>query len=159
MGWDEWEQLKAGAAERHSEQMQLNEAPTDKGDSDPGNSGGWGNDDSGNLKSSKAAWAKAGEGVGSLRENIGKALTKLEEGQGGLDKSSGCLSAAAQRDVHITWERYVKDVSGRCEDLQKLMVQMGRLQRRTDEGVEAELAKLATEHQDTSAIGGQTKGR
>jgi hypothetical protein len=29
MAWDEWEQLKAGAAERHSAEMQLNQASGD----------------------------------------------------------------------------------------------------------------------------------
>jgi hypothetical protein len=31
MVWDEWEQLKAQAAERHSAQMQLNQYPADAG--------------------------------------------------------------------------------------------------------------------------------
>lgn len=35
MAWDEWEQLKARAAERHSAQMELNQVPAD-----PGGSGG-----------------------------------------------------------------------------------------------------------------------
>jgi hypothetical protein len=36
MVWDEWEQLKAQAAERHSAQMQLNQYPADAG-----GGGGW----------------------------------------------------------------------------------------------------------------------
>ncbi|WCN03591.1 hypothetical protein [Streptomyces sp. M92] len=31
MAWDEWEQLKAAAAERHSTRMQLNQYPGDRG--------------------------------------------------------------------------------------------------------------------------------
>lgn len=31
MAWDEWEQLKARVAERHSAQMQLNQYPADAG--------------------------------------------------------------------------------------------------------------------------------
>ncbi|MFF5020208.1 hypothetical protein [Streptomyces sp. NPDC001165] len=45
MAWDEWEQLKAHAAERHSAQMQLNQYPADgggggAGQSHPGGKGG-----------------------------------------------------------------------------------------------------------------------
>ncbi len=160
MAWDEWEQLKADAAGQHSAQMQLNQAPADQGGSASGRKGGEGWDDGGSsgLRSSKAAWTKAGEGVGSLRENVSKALARLEEGQKGLGKGTQCLSAAAQQDLHASWERYVKDVSRRCGSLQKLMEQMGRHHQRTDEAVEAELAKLAVAYGDTPGIGGQAKG-
>lgn len=33
MAWEEWEQLKAGAAERHPIGMQLNHVPNDPGES------------------------------------------------------------------------------------------------------------------------------
>ncbi|WP_447040323.1 hypothetical protein [Streptomyces sp. DSM 118878] len=156
MAWDEWEQLKASAAERHPTQMQLNQAPAD-----PGASGGDGWDSGGStgLKSSKAAWRRAGEGVDSLRENISKALAELEDGQKGLGQGPQCLSAAAQQTVHDSWERYVKDVSRRCGSLQKLLEQMGRHQQKTDEAVEAGLANLSVVYRDTPATGGQAKGQ
>ncbi|GAA3186552.1 hypothetical protein GCM10010451_39850 [Streptomyces virens] len=74
MAWEEWEQLKAAVAERHAAQMQLNQLPADQGGS---STGGVYGPPSGKLRSDKAAWSKAGEDVGALRENISKALARL----------------------------------------------------------------------------------
>ncbi|MEU7054814.1 hypothetical protein [Streptomyces sp. NPDC046197] len=87
MAWQEWEQLKAAAAERHSARMRLNQLPGDQGGTSASGSGA-----SGRLRSDKKAWSAAGEGVGELRDNIGKALKKLEDGQTGLGKGSGCTT-------------------------------------------------------------------
>ncbi|TVZ75923.1 hypothetical protein [Streptomyces sp. BK340] len=153
MAWDEWEQLKAAAVERQSAHMQLNQLPADLG----GTSSGGGV--SGKLRSDKAAWSTAGDGVGDLRDNISKALAQLGEGQKGLGKDSGCLTAAAQREVHTSWERYVGDVSGRCDKLAGLLEKVGNDQLRTDEAIKAEIAKVKTAYEDTPAVGGQSRGR
>ncbi|WP_416960132.1 hypothetical protein [Streptomyces sp. Agncl-13] len=92
MAWEEWEQLKTAAADRSSARMQLNHVPMD-----PGGSGG-------QLVSNRRDWAKAGDDVGSLREDISKAFGKLTDGQKGLGKDSGCVTAAAQKEVHDSWE-------------------------------------------------------
>jgi hypothetical protein len=155
MAWEEWEELKATAAERHSARMQLNQLPADQGSTGTSSAGA----PSGKLRSDKAAWSKAGEGVGSLPENISKALAQLEDGQKGLGKDSGCLTAAAQRDVYDSWERYVKDVSGRCDVLAGLFEKVGNDQMRTDEAIKAEIAKLKVQYEDTPAVGGQAGGR
>ncbi|MFH8986558.1 hypothetical protein [Streptomyces sp. NPDC017940] len=151
MVWQEWEQLKADAAERHSPAMRINSAP--KGD-DGGGGGAWGG-----LRSSKAAWTKAGDGVGGLRKGMGEALAKLEEGQAGLGGLDGCRSAAAQREVHRSWERYVQDVSKRCRNLGELLAKMGSDQQKTDDAVRAEIEKLQDLYADTPALGGRPKGR
>ena len=104
---------------------------------------------SGKLRSDKAAWSKAGQTVGSLPENISKALAKLEDGQKGLGKDSGCLTAAAQRDVYDSWERYVKDVSGRCGALAGLLEKTGNDQLKTDQAIKAEITELKVEYEDT----------
>ncbi|MFC1232150.1 MULTISPECIES: hypothetical protein [Streptomyces] len=147
MAWEEWEQLKAAAIERHVAQMQLNQLPADPGGS------------TGTLISNKRAWTKAGTDIGSLREDIGKAAGKLKDGQAGLGKESGCLTAAAQRDVHASWETYLKNVGGRCGRLSGLLAEAGDHQLRTDQSVEAEIAKLEVVYADTPAVGGQGKGR
>lgn len=156
MAWEEWEQLKAETAGRNSEQMQLNQLPAPPGGSgsDSGGSGG-----SGGLRSDKAAWTKAGQGVGSLRENITTALVKLEDGQTGLGMDSGCLTAAAQRDVYDSWKRYVKDVSGRCGALAGVLEKTGNDQLKTDQAIQAEIDKLKSGYEDTPAVGGQSEGR
>jgi len=148
MAWDEWEQLKTAAAERHSTQMQLNQLPADQE----------GPAESKDLKSNKATWTKAGQGIGSLREDITKALTKLDESQKGLGEESGCLTAGAQKSVYESWERYVKDVSGRCGALAELLEKVGSDQLKTDDAVGVEIANMKTEYADTPAVGGQAKG-
>jgi hypothetical protein len=150
MAWDEWERIKAAAAERSTGRMQIDHL------ADPVGGGGG---VPGKLRSDKATWSKTGADVGDLRDNISKALAKLEDGQKGLGKDSGCLTAAARQEVHTSWERYVGSVSGRCEKLSGLLEKVGNDQLRTDEAISAEIAKLKTEYQDTPAVGGQSKGR
>ncbi|MFE3142075.1 hypothetical protein [Streptomyces scopuliridis] len=151
MAWDEWEQIKADVANPKSTGMQLNQFPADSGPAVSAVTGG--------LKSSKKAWLTAGEGVGSLRKGVSTALTRLEESQTGLGAETGCLSAAAQRDVYASWKRYIEDVSKRCGSLQGILRQVGHDQLKTDEAVKAELDMLQLKYADTDAIGGQAKGR
>ncbi|MET8408002.1 hypothetical protein ABZV34_07835 [Streptomyces sp. NPDC005195] len=152
MAWDEWEQLKTAAAERHTTQMQLNQLPADPGGSTPGRSGG-------TLRSDKGAWTKAAEGVGDLRDNTGKALTKLDDGQTGLAKGSGCLTAVAQKGVYYSWERRMKDIGELCDGLAGVLEKTGNDQLRTDEAIKAEIAKLKVHSEDTATSGGSGKGR
>jgi hypothetical protein len=153
MAWDEWEQLKAAAVERNSTQMQLNQLPADQGGTSSGGGG------AGKLRSDKAAWTKAGEGVGSLREDLGQAWVKVELGQTGLGKGSGCLTAAAQQEVYDSWRRYVKDVSEVCDGLAGVLEKTGNDQLRTDEAIKAEIAKLKIEYYEGTHAGGQAKGQ
>ncbi|WP_081237601.1 hypothetical protein [Streptomyces viridosporus] len=155
MAWGEWEQLKAAAAERHTTQTQLNQLPADQGGTSSGDRGGGAD----KLRSDKAAWTKAGEGVGSLRESLSKAWVKVESGQTGLGKGPGCLTAAAQQGVYDSWKRYVKDVGEVCDGLAGVLEKAGSDQLRTDEAIEAEIAKLKTEYYEDTPVGGQAKGR
>ncbi|MFI9254132.1 hypothetical protein [Streptomyces sp. NPDC053069] len=154
MAWEEWEQLKAAAAERHSTRMRLDQLPCDQNSTSPSVGGA-----SGRLRSDKKAWSLAGEGVGDLRDNIGKALKKLENSQTGLGKGSGCLTAAAQKSVHDSWERRVKDIGELCDGLVGVLEKVGHDQLRTDEAIKAEIAGLKVHSEDTSAAGGTGKGR
>ncbi|MFH8800171.1 hypothetical protein ACH4F6_11325 [Streptomyces sp. NPDC017936] len=147
MAWDEWEQLKSAAAEQHSTQMQLNHVPLD-----PGGGGG-------TLVSNKPAWTKAGQDVGSLRDDISKAMGKLEDGQKGLGKDAGCLTAAAHKDVYASWETYIGKVSGRCGKMSGLLEKAGSDQLKTDESIQVEIGNLKVEYADTPAVGGQGKER
>ncbi|MFD5698490.1 hypothetical protein [Streptomyces lasiicapitis] len=147
MAWEEWEQLKAEAAEQHTTRMQLNQAEPDSGV------------DTGTLVSNKAAWAKAGHDIGSFREGIGEALGKLSDGQNGLGADTGCRTAAAQKEVHASWERYVKGVSRRCGKLAGLLEKAGNDQLRTDDSVRAAIGNLKITYEDTPAVGGHGKGR
>ncbi|MGV9994317.1 hypothetical protein [Streptomyces sp. NPDC003374] len=154
MAWDEWEQLMAAAAERHSTRMQLNQLPGDQNGTICSGSGA-----SGRLRSDKKAWSTAGQGVGDLRDNIGKALTKLEHSTTGLGKGSACSTAAAQKSVYDSWERRVKDISELCNGLAGVLEKVGNDQLKTDESIKAEIAGLKVHSEDTSAGGGTGKGR
>ncbi|MFD0315991.1 hypothetical protein [Streptomyces flavalbus] len=142
MAWDEWEQLKTAAAVRHTTQTRL------------GSGGG-----SGGLRSDKAVWGKAGTDVRELREDIAQALAKMADGQTGLGKAPGCLTAAAQREVCDSWSRYVKDVSERCDTLAELFEKVGNDQLRTDQAIKDEITKLRVQYEDSPSVGGQREGR
>ncbi|GAA5066588.1 hypothetical protein GCM10023336_48420 [Streptomyces similanensis] len=154
VAWDEWEQLKATAAERHSTRMQLNQAPGDQNGATSSSSGV-----SGRLRSDKKAWSTAGQGVGDLRDNIGKALTKLEHGASGLGKDAACSTAAAQKSVYDSWERRVKEISELCDGLADVLEKVGNDQLRTDESIKAGIAGLKAHSEGTSAGGGTGTGR
>lgn len=79
MAWGEWEQLKQDAAQRHGSQTRLNHYPSDDGPAPATSSV------TGGLQSTQQVWNKAGEGVGGLKEGLGKALTQLADGQQGAD--------------------------------------------------------------------------
>ncbi|WP_037859416.1 hypothetical protein [Streptomyces sp. NRRL S-340] len=156
MAWDEWEQLKAAAAVQHSTRMQLNQLPGDQNGTSSTGSGA-----SGRLRSDRKAWSTAGQGVGDLRDDIGKALTKLRRGTTGIDKDkdSACSTAAAQKRVYDSWERRVKDISELCNGLASVLEKVGNDQLKTDESIKAEIAGLKVHSEDMSAAGGREKGR
>ncbi|MBL1080554.1 hypothetical protein JK359_00945 [Streptomyces actinomycinicus] len=151
MAWEEWEQLKAAAADRHGAHMRLDQLPTGPG--------GGGGKAQGKLRSDKAAWSAAGEGVGSLRDGLGKALTKLQQGQTGLGDQSGCLTAAAQKGVYDSWDRRVTDISELCHGLADVLNKTGHDQLRTDQAVKEEIAGLKAGSEKGSDAGGPGKGR
>ncbi|GAA2596806.1 MULTISPECIES: hypothetical protein [Streptomyces] len=152
MAWDEWEQLKAEAAEHGgSVHTQINQVADPGGSSTSSVTGG--------LKTSRTAWNKAGGGVGGLRDEIDTALTKLSDGQKGLGGDAGCVTAGAQQEVYRSWARYVKSVKGRCGDLKEVLEQVGHDLLLTDEGVRAALGNIDLKYADTTAVGGKNAGR
>ncbi|MEW2292539.1 hypothetical protein ABZ719_07505 [Streptomyces sp. NPDC006743] len=153
MAWDEWEQLKADAAARGGpEKVHLDRV------ADPGGGSVTSSVTKG-LKSTKAAWNKAGEGVGGLRDEIGKALTKLSDGQKGLGDSAGCLTVGAQQEVYGSWARYVKSVNERCGGVKEVLQQVGHDLLLTDEGVRAAFGNVDLKYADTPALGSDGSGR
>ncbi|MEU5160570.1 hypothetical protein AB0G74_13305 [Streptomyces sp. NPDC020875] len=149
MAWDEWEQIKADVAGRNAPGMQLNGVPPD--DSGPATSLV-----TGGVQSSRQAWLAAGEGIGSLRKNIGTASGKAETGQTGLGDTTGCLTAAAQQEVHASWKKYTEEVGRRCGSLQGILEQVGRDLLLTDEAVKAEVDRVRAEFADRDDAGAPT---
>ncbi|OEJ96062.1 hypothetical protein [Streptomyces thermolilacinus] len=153
MSWDEWEQLKTEAAERQSSRMRLNQLPA----SDP--AGGEGGGSSGDLRTRKQAWTRAGEGVKGLKADISEGLKKLAAGQSGVAESSGCQSAAAQKELYDSWRSYVGKVSERCGTVGGLLERAGSDLAMPDKAIEEEFARVRAQYQDTEPVGGQAKGR
>jgi hypothetical protein len=153
MAWDEWEQLKADAAGR------AGGARTQIDHLDEPDAGGATSGVTKGLKSNQAAWNKAGEGVGGLREKIGASLTKLADGQKGLGDDAGCLTTGAQQDVYDSWARYVKAVDERCGSVKEILERIGHDLLLTDDAVRTAFAGVDAEYADTPALGGQDAGR
>ncbi|MFI1224172.1 MULTISPECIES: hypothetical protein [unclassified Streptomyces] len=153
MAWDEWERLKEDSSQRQDVGMQLNQHPAGDGPG-PATSGV-----TGGVKSTKKAWNDAGAGIGSLREGIDQAVSRLRDGQQGLGAGEDCLTAGAQTSVHASWDRYVKAVGKRCDSVKGILEKTGHDLLLTDEAVTAELARIKTAHADTPAVGGQDAGR
>lgn len=149
---DEWEQLRAGAA-TSSTHMQLNHYQADSGGGTPGAN------TSADLKSSKRAWAQAGNGTKGLAVPIGSALTKLEDGQAGLDDTAGCRSAAAQQELYTSWNQYLGNVRKRCTSLGALLASSEHDLSKTDESLKTELDALKGRYTDTQAVGGRPNGK
>lgn len=149
MVWAEWEQLKADAAERGSTPMRFNKQRTD---SDGGTPSG-----SEDLKSSKRAWVKAGEGTTHLVEAADTALRKLEEGQSEVNAPAGSQGAAAQRELYESWSRYVKGVQARCNSLGNLLQSSGHDLSKTDESLKSELDAFRSSYKDTEALSGRLR--
>lgn len=158
MSWqDEWEQHKA-AAQRKSGAGTGGAQPDESGTRLAGADGppdSWSS--RGKLKSSKAAWSKAGSDTGALAGNVRKSLATLAEKQTG--SISGVRTAAAQRKVYQSWKRYLEDVSKRCQAIEARMEKAGNDGYKTDEDINAAFAAMKKEYQDTDALGGAQKGR
>ncbi|MEW2509838.1 hypothetical protein [Streptomyces sp. NPDC046870] len=148
MAWDEWERLKADAVARGATGMRLDHVPPE-----PGGAG------TGDLKSDKKAWAKAGQDTKGLQDDVGKALGRLDDGQSGLGDTAGVQSAAAQQELYASWKKYVGDVKGRCGELGALLERSGHDLAMSDTEVKAELDRISAKYHDTEAVGGDTKGR
>ncbi|MFI6701748.1 hypothetical protein ACIBJC_22750 [Streptomyces sp. NPDC050509] len=111
------------------------------------------------MKTDKAAWTAAGDGVGLLRADIKRSGTALEQGQSGLVTAGGVESAAAQKQLYRSWKDYLADVNGRCGRLSELLEKTGNDEYKNDEAVQSAFRQLGGQYQDTPATGGQSRGR
>ncbi|MGK5628055.1 hypothetical protein [Streptomyces sp. URMC 123] len=143
----EWNRLKHDAGADSS--MKLAGAP--------GSGGGGGG--AGGVKSSKAAWTKAGSDVGLLAGTVKKSLTGVDGKQQGLGAASGVQSAAAQRELYASWKRYLEGVTGKCDAIKERLEKAGNAQYKNDEAIKADFDALKNTYKDTPDVGGQDKGR
>lgn len=112
MAWDEWEQLKSEAAERHSTQMQLNQA-------DPGDGGrGLGvTGEAGVLKVSEKDLAAVGSKAHDLYDRLWReariAVPTSDTAASGL-KSQGFALGGALQHVSTRWDEQLKSLLDAC---------------------------------------------
>ncbi|MFE5023530.1 hypothetical protein ACFRAO_09495 [Streptomyces sp. NPDC056656] len=105
MAWDEWEQLKAQAAEKHSAKMQLNQLAPEPG-------GGGGNTQ-GDLQVSQKELAAVGDAAYKLHQDFGRysdhARIASMKAAGGL-KSQGFAIGGALDHVAEHWVDQVQSL-------------------------------------------------
>ncbi|GAB1329187.1 hypothetical protein ACE1SV_35260 [Streptomyces sennicomposti] len=107
MAWDEWEQLKAQAASRHSTRMQLNHIPND-----PGNGVGQGDLVAGH-KDLETVGKAAHDLFNHFTDYSGHARVASEAAAGGL-KGEGFALGGALEHVTQRWSEQTKTLLDAC---------------------------------------------
>lgn len=129
MAWDEWEQLKATAAEQHTAHMQLNELQTDGSEGGTPNSGSSG---TGTLKHSGGPWTRAAKTADDLESSTTRSRTDLHSTHGGVASGlEGLASMSTLKSVLASWEKRLGRVREECDALQpklrQVAVDMGEI--------------------------------
>lgn len=137
MAWDEWEQIKAAAAERHSTQMQLNQLPADLGGSAPtggaktGTGGG-----SGTLLHSNGPWSRAAGTADDLKTRTESTKKSLQSSHTRVSSgAAGLASLGALKTVLTSWENRLEAVRSECESLEPKLRAVARDMGETDSAV------------------------
>ncbi|RNL71190.1 amino acid ABC transporter permease [Streptomyces sp. I6] len=122
MAWDEWERIKASAAERQATGTRLNGLPPDRGDDGPSGTAG-----EARLKHTAQPWNRAAATAGILWTGTRRARTDLTTGHtgtaGGL---SGLSSLASLHGVLHSWENRLAAVEDECRGLEPALRRAGR---------------------------------
>ncbi|MGW3154946.1 amino acid ABC transporter permease [Streptomyces sp. NPDC001089] len=142
MAWEEWEQLKAVAAERHTTQMQLNQLPAGPGGSTGGTDGGG----AGILKHSHGPWTRAAGTADDLQTSTGRSKTELSSAHAGVgDGSVGLASMGVLKSVLASWERRLGAVRDECDALGPKLCRVARDMGEVDVkvGAKADSVKVA----------------
>ncbi|WP_432134759.1 hypothetical protein [Streptomyces sp. bgisy154] len=116
MSWEEWEQLKATAADRDTARMQLNQVPADQGASAPGGASG-GTKDFASSPAEKLAAARAIEEhvepdtrkSGDWADEQTNAAVKAF----GPKDGTGWITATALQTAHSKWGEQVQTLMNR----------------------------------------------
>ncbi|WP_156726823.1 amino acid ABC transporter permease [Streptomyces apocyni] len=120
MAWDEWEQLKAQAAERQATQMQLNQRPAD-----PGGGGTPATTDGEGLKHSAKPWNRAATTAHGLTISTNTSRRGLTNGHAGVSGGlEGLASLGELKSVLTSWENRLKEVGDECDALEPKLRQV-----------------------------------
>ncbi|MDG9716971.1 amino acid ABC transporter permease [Streptomyces sp. DH24] len=135
MAWEEWEQLKASAAERQPTRMQLNQMPADPGGSAPS---GRENGGGGRLKHSAQPWNRAAKTADDLRSSTNTTRTALTTAHEGMVRGlTGLESLAELKGVLTSWEKRLDAVRDECESLEPTLRAVGKELAGVDTGTAA----------------------
>jgi len=140
---DEWARIKRDRADGEAG-MQLASAHAEGG-----------HPPAGQVKSDMAAWSKAAGSVAALRGDIKKATNAMDRGEKGVP-GHGVRSAAAEQEVHGSWQRYLNALSGKCGAIQGALSTAGKGHDRNDQSVSSSFTGLDKRYKDTPAVGGQS---
>lgn len=122
MVWDEWEQLKAGAAGR----TQIDHV-ADPGGGGGGSASGSSGGSAPDLKASKGPWTKASGVAQELRTATDSGLTELKTAHEGVSGGTdGFAGTAALNAILPTWEKRLTSVRDECDRLHGALAGTGR---------------------------------
>ncbi|MEO3977386.1 hypothetical protein [Streptomyces sp. CAU 1734] len=140
MTWDEWESLKASAAERSSARMRLNGLPAEGG----GGSAGSGQ---GDLRVSQKDLAGIGDQAFKLHNRLQKearvAVPSSDRAAGDL-AGQGFAVGGALRHVSKRWERQLKSLMDACAHISNHMKFSEKTHRDDDEFIRRGMSGIAT---------------
>ncbi|GBP99951.1 hypothetical protein SSP531S_13550 [Streptomyces spongiicola] len=122
MAWDEWERIKASAAERQSTGTRPDGLPPERGDDGPsGTAGG------ARLKHTAQPWNRAAATAGILGAGTRRARTELTASHTGTAGGvPGLSSLASLHGVLHSWENRLAAVEDECRGLEPALRRAGR---------------------------------
>lgn len=147
MAWEEWEQLKAAAARRHSEGMQIDQLDAPSGGGAGTSGSPWPHGSSGatspDLRASKGPWTKASGVALELRSETDSGLTDLRTAHDGVKGGTdGFASTAALDEILPTWEKRLASVRDECHRLTGAFAKTGHVFGEVDPAVAGEVNKV-----------------
>ncbi|MER6105362.1 amino acid ABC transporter permease [Streptomyces sp. NPDC001832] len=121
MAWDEWEQLKAQAVERHTTQMQINSLRGEGGYARPSGGGGG----TGTLKHRGGPWTKAAGTADDLQTSTITAKVDLRRAHDGtVGGLAGLSSLGALTSVLTSWDERLGRLREECSSLEPKLRQV-----------------------------------
>ncbi|MFE4796618.1 amino acid ABC transporter permease [Streptomyces sp. NPDC056708] len=121
MAWDEWEQLKAQAFERHTTHMQINSVRGEGGYAEPSGSGGG----TGTLKHKGGPWTQAAGTADGLQTSTISAKVDLRRAHDGTAGGlAGLSSLGALTSVLTSWDERLGRVREECSSLEPKLRQV-----------------------------------
>ncbi|MFF0450936.1 hypothetical protein ACFYT4_31920 [Streptomyces sp. NPDC004609] len=140
MAWDEWEQLKASAAEKDTARMQLNGLPPDDG----GGSSGAG---AGDLKVSQTDLAAIGDKAYKLYNRLwteARVALPTSEKAGENLATQGFALGGALRHVGNRWEKQLASLMDACAHISNHMDFSGKTHQDDDQFIRRNMSSIET---------------